>query len=90
MLNEGWIRFNYDGLMQGNLGPSGVGCVDNFNGCIIPIQHKRLELGTYNKFEVQVPLLEVEMVHRLQVNNMYLEGNSQINMDIIGLIKTHA
>lgn len=74
-----WINVNFDGAARGNPGPSSAGCVaKDRRGVVMAKCKQRLEVGSNNEAEVKAALLAVQLAGRLGVENLHLEGDSQI------------
>ncbi|XP_059076296.1 uncharacterized protein LOC131875697 [Cryptomeria japonica] len=89
--HKGWYKANFDGASKCNLRVSGAGIViRDWNENIVMMAAQRLEWGTNNEMKAQVALLVVQWGIKLSVQNLHLEGDSQIIINTIIKGETNA
>ncbi|XP_057822587.1 uncharacterized protein LOC131034983 [Cryptomeria japonica] len=81
---EGWHNVNFDGVVQSNPRPSGVGIViRNEKGDIIKCGAKRLKTDTNNEVEAYPTLLVVRLARSSGIKKLHLEGDSLVIIQTI-------
>lgn len=81
---QGWIKINFDGMLRGNPGISGAGCVAcDEEGKVLFKGPQRLQEETNNEAEVQAALLAVELANNMNILRVHLEGDSKVVVDAI-------
>ncbi|XP_057860148.1 uncharacterized protein LOC131068892 [Cryptomeria japonica] len=79
-----WIKINFDGASLGNPGHARAACVaQNDQGLIVGKSVEYIGMTTNNVVEFRAALKAIELVKKLRVVKLYLEGDSLLVVNAI-------